>query len=338
MRLYFLVDCVRSLKPRSNSRVIRLCKEAQLILAKIHIGFTVLVPRKHLTSDIFSLDKGAYTQLMDAAHVVAQVLKRAFGIHQIGMIFEGFEIDYAHVKLIPIRNPVSTLQLPSKGRWIHQEEYHKTYPGYVTSLQGPLEKDTVSLCAMAQSTRKMLQHETVKAPKSWLSPTKHTLAVLQEPWYGNLVAIQDILFHTSIAFFNKTMGYKYALVPATTNAISSPMGLGSDSLPVSVSLLGKDTHLADSMQFALEYFLRVQNGGPGVYYINTSFRGEEADRMHLNQFYHVECELLGTSCYSICVKHRVRQCNMRHCQLSWLHHHTDPVPWQVALLRVQSQC
>ena len=246
------------------------------------------------------MDKAAYAQLVEAAHTVAQVLKRAFGVEEIGMIFEGFEIDYAHVKLVPIRNPPRISGLPSTLIGEHQEEYHETYPGYVTSLQGPLDTDSVSLSNLAQSTRTLLQYEKIKAPKSWLSPTKHTLDVLREPWYTNLVAAQDSLFHESIIFFNKTVGYKFALVPATTDAISSPMGLGSDSLPVSISFLGKDTRLADSMQFALEYFLRVQDGVPGVYYINNSFRGEEeADSMHLNQFYHVECELLGMSCHSV---------------------------------------
>ena len=31
----------------------------------------------------------------------------------------------------------------------------------------------------------------------------------------------------------------------------------------------------------------------GVYYINISFRGEDFDAIHLNQFYHIECELAG---------------------------------------------
>jgi len=30
-----------------------------------------------------------------------------------------------------------------------------------------------------------------------------------------------------------------------------------------------------------------------IYYISPSFRGEDPDATHLNQFYHVECELLG---------------------------------------------
>ena len=264
-----------------------------------HTGFTVLVPRAHLPSDIFSLDKADYAQLVEAAHTVAQVLKCAFEARRIGMIFEGFEIEYTHVKLIPVRDPPANSASLRTQNAIQEADYHESYPGYVTSLNGPAIRDNELLSRDAQAVRKLLQRETLKAPKSWMSPATHTLEVLQSPWYSNLVAAQDSLFHTSIAYFDKTVGYKYAFVPATTDAISSPMGLGSDSLPVSISFLGKETRLADSMQFALEYFLRIQGGLPGVYYINNSFRGEDSDSMHLHQFYHVECELLGTSFHSI---------------------------------------
>lgn len=71
------------------------------------------------------------------------------------------------------------------------------------------------------------------------------------------------------------------------------MGLGSDSEPVPICFLGQQTHLADSIQFSLEYFLRIQNHASGVYYVNTSFPGEDPDAMHLNQFCHIECELVG---------------------------------------------
>lgn len=42
------------------------------------------------------------------------------------------------------------------------------------------------------------------------------------------------------------------------------MGLGSDLKPVLVHLLGQQAYLADSMQFALEYFLRIDENQPGV--------------------------------------------------------------------------
>jgi aspartyl/asparaginyl-tRNA synthetase len=71
------------------------------------------------------------------------------------------------------------------------------------------------------------------------------------------------------------------------------MGLGSDSLPVSVNLFGEPTYLADSMQFTLEYMLRFRDNAKGMYYIAPSFRGEDPDATHLNQFFHAECELRG---------------------------------------------
>ncbi|KAF2189094.1 hypothetical protein K469DRAFT_684346 [Zopfia rhizophila CBS 207.26] len=56
--------------------------------------------------------------------------------------------------------------------------------------------------------------------------------------------------------------YKFAFVPATTDDINSPMGVGSDSGPVCIDFLGQKIHFADSMQFA-------------------------------PRFYHAECKLIG---------------------------------------------
>ena len=69
------------------------------------------------------------------------------------------------------------------------------------------------------------------------------------------------------------------------------MAPGSDSLPVHVELHGECTYLADSMQFHLEYLLR--HGGAGVFYIMPTFRGEDPDESHLNEFFHSEAELRG---------------------------------------------
>ena len=103
----------------------------------------------------------------------------------------------------------------------------------------------------------------------------------------------DGFFHGTIKYFNQEIRYSYALTPVTTDCISSPMGLGSDSLPVSVDLFGASTYLADSMQFTLEYLLRFNDRAAGMYYIAPSFRGEDPDSTHLNQFFHAECELRG---------------------------------------------
>ncbi|XP_039972890.1 uncharacterized protein LOC120783755 [Xiphias gladius] len=244
-------------------------------------GLTVVVPRKPLSSDIFRLDEADYNALILATHKVARLLEEGMRARGVALIFEGFEIDYAHVKLIPLL-PSPDGTKPAEL----QQEYFQSYPGYVSSLDGP---------AADPEALKTIYLKIIKCrpPHSWEDPHSHSALAIKSQWYRNLFQIQNTLFHSTVEYFQSSCQYSYALTPLTTDTISSPMGLGSDSEPVSINLLGQDIYLADSMQFVLEYFLRFQENLPGTYYISPSFRGEDPDATHLNQFYHVECELLG---------------------------------------------
>lgn len=144
-----------------------------------------------------------------------------------------------------------------------------------------------------KSNNRSAINATKAVPKLWENPSSFAINALQSPWYSTMFGLQSTLFHCSTDFFRHEMGYKYLVVPITTSSISSPMGFGSDSQPVSVELGNLTTYLADSQQFVLEYALRLQDGLPGTYYVGTSCRGEDPDSTHLNQFCHVECELLG---------------------------------------------
>ncbi|XP_070782428.1 uncharacterized protein [Enoplosus armatus] len=99
-------------------------------------GFTVLVPRRPLTSDIFRLEKGDYEELVLAARKVSKLLEEGLGAWGVGLIFEGFEVDYAHAKLIPLCLPSSsgTGEDTSKPP---PPQFYPRYPGYVTSEDGP---------------------------------------------------------------------------------------------------------------------------------------------------------------------------------------------------------
>jgi aspartyl/asparaginyl-tRNA synthetase len=114
--------------------------------------------------------------------------------------------------------------------------------------------------------------------------------VLQSEWYKNMFELYSDIIKFTNEFYN-LKDFSAAALPITTTSISSPMGLGSDSLPVKIDLLGQETYLADSMQFLLEYTLRFNQ--KGVYYIMPSFRGEDSDERHLSQFYHSEVEIVG---------------------------------------------
>lgn len=130
----------------------------------------------------------------------------------------------------------------------------------------------------------------LQAPGGWKDPRKNFSDLMHNPWYAAIFEIQSLIIEKTHDFFRER-SFKPVLAPITTGSISSPMGLGSDSVPVSVNLFNQQTYLADSLQFSLEFLLRIWNSG--VFYIMPSFRGEEPDATHLNQFFHVEAEMKG---------------------------------------------
>ena len=127
-------------------------------------------------------------------------------------------------------------------------------------------------------------------PNTWKDKETHYLKALNSPWYKLLIKLENLISYETMNFY-KRKGIITIHLPVTTGSISSPMGKGSDSLPVKIKLEGVDTYLADSMQFLLEYGCRLTE--KGVYYIMPSFRGEKADERHLCQFYHSEAEIKG---------------------------------------------
>jgi asparaginyl-tRNA synthetase len=124
----------------------------------------------------------------------------------------------------------------------------------------------------------------------WRPHPDRFLRILDVPFYRLLIGLQDLATRTTTAFW-AARGTKCMHLPITTDSVSSPMGLGSDSEPVAVDLFGRPTYLADSMQFMLEYGCRLNEDG--VWYLMPSFRGEDADATHLNQFFHSEAEIGG---------------------------------------------
>lgn len=130
----------------------------------------------------------------------------------------------------------------------------------------------------------------VRPSRIWRGEKGYHLDALANPWYRGVATLQNAISELTMAFWSARNAQTFYL-PITTGSISSPMGLGSDSLPVRVELGGVSTHLADSMQFMLEYGCRLTQRD--CYYIMPSFRGEVSDQTHLGQFFHSEAEIRG---------------------------------------------
>eukprot|EP00058_Branchiostoma_floridae_P020916 XP_002606406.1 hypothetical protein BRAFLDRAFT_67657 [Branchiostoma floridae] len=93
-------------------------------------GYTVVVPRTHLSSDIFSLPSDAYTKLLLCARTVGLIMKKGLNTEGFAIVCEGMEIDYAHVKVIPIYTTTGSTEPV-------EPLYMEKYIGFVTSKPGP---------------------------------------------------------------------------------------------------------------------------------------------------------------------------------------------------------
>jgi diadenosine tetraphosphate (Ap4A) HIT family hydrolase len=93
-------------------------------------GKTVLVPRKHVDSDILSTPIEDYEKLAGATWNIVTVLMRSrLEPDRVGLIFEGMEVDWAHAKLIPVCG--------DKGESPSQQPFVEKYTGSVSSQPGP---------------------------------------------------------------------------------------------------------------------------------------------------------------------------------------------------------
>lgn len=153
--------------------------------------------------------------------------------------------------------------------------------------------DLAHLRAGTMSIRepRLAEIRPIRPPSSWQFPSNHLRTLLESPWYRLLHQINSTIHQSTRSFF-EGLGYQHLHVPVTTTSISSPMGLGSDSKPVCATIDGKRLYLADSLQFLLELGIRIAERP--VYYISSSFRGEEIDQTHLSEFSHSEVELIGS--------------------------------------------
>ncbi|HWF43876.1 MAG TPA: HIT family protein [Candidatus Kapabacteria bacterium] len=101
-------------------------------------GFTVLVPKEHLGSDVFTLEDERYTALFLAAREVTALLKKSLICKRVGLIAEGMAIDHAHLKLIPMHGiPDGPWQPMVSGIY----EFQERYDGYLSAGEGPRMPD-----------------------------------------------------------------------------------------------------------------------------------------------------------------------------------------------------
>ena len=122
-------------------------------------------------------------------------------------------------------------------------------------------------------------------------PKTHHLELTKAKYYHGLIILRHYLKASSDYYFSVIQNAKNIDLFMLTPSISSPMGSGSDSEPISIQFGNLQTYLTDSSQFGFEPLLL--NGFEKVYCYLPSMRGEDPDKRHLNQFFHCEAEIVG---------------------------------------------
>ena len=92
-------------------------------------GYSCVIPKRHYSSDILAMPEEPYRSLVACGWDVAQQMKKAFGIENVGFIMEGYEINHAHFKVVPIFERDRAEDSPDAA-WFDR------YEGYLTSQKG----------------------------------------------------------------------------------------------------------------------------------------------------------------------------------------------------------
>ncbi len=115
--------------------------------------FTVVIPKKHYDSDVLAMPDNILQEFILEAKKVSFLLLNYFtDVGRVGLIMEWTGIDHAHIKLYPMHGTEAMKQwerkvIPSQYKW-----YFDTYPGYMTSNDGP-QADFRDLEKMAYEIR-----------------------------------------------------------------------------------------------------------------------------------------------------------------------------------------
>ncbi|MFT4343348.1 MAG: HIT family protein [Candidatus Woesearchaeota archaeon] len=116
-------------------------------------GFTVVIPKKHYSSDCLALPDDVLQKFMLAAKTVSNILLKHFeDVGRVGLIMEGTGVNHAHIKLIPMHGTGHM----KKGIWkqylSNKSDYFEKYEGYITSTDGP-KADEKELESLAKELR-----------------------------------------------------------------------------------------------------------------------------------------------------------------------------------------
>ncbi len=115
-------------------------------------GVTVVIPKTWQPSNFAHVKPAALCALMRAAQTVARLIEKNLPtVGRVGLIFEGFGVDYLHAKLFPMHGTGDMTQwTPIESA--RTEEVYTQYPGFLSSHDAA-RVDDETLAAIAAQIR-----------------------------------------------------------------------------------------------------------------------------------------------------------------------------------------
>lgn len=103
------------------------------------IGTTVVIPKKYQPSYFADSSDEVLAALILAAKKVAKLLdEKLSDVGRVGLVFEGFGVNYLHAKLFPMHGTASQDWRPIESQDKKELIFDK-YPGYISSHDAKLE-------------------------------------------------------------------------------------------------------------------------------------------------------------------------------------------------------
>jgi diadenosine tetraphosphate (Ap4A) HIT family hydrolase len=97
-------------------------------------GQSLVITKRHYESDIFKMPEDELNKFMIATKNVAGKITSNLKAERVFAVFEGVEINHAHIKLYPVYNIVKKVAS-------EETRYSGDYQGFITTLHGPQAKE-----------------------------------------------------------------------------------------------------------------------------------------------------------------------------------------------------
>ncbi|HVA82823.1 MAG TPA: HIT domain-containing protein [Candidatus Aquilonibacter sp.] len=97
-------------------------------------GQTLVIPKRHIKSNPYSIEEEELVSLIRATRKVAKILQKRLKVKRVHLVIEGMGVNHLHAKLYPA---VGADENKMGEAYQPEPQFFERYPGHTTTLLGP---------------------------------------------------------------------------------------------------------------------------------------------------------------------------------------------------------